>query len=36
MNFTGTYSGEDVVFISNTPFEGYACVELMDDYIEPI
>jgi hypothetical protein len=36
MNFTGTYSGEDVVFISNTPFEDYACVELMDDYIEPI
>lgn len=36
VNFTGTYSGEDVVYISNTPFEDYACVELMDDYIEPI
>lgn len=36
VNFTGTYSGEDVVFISNTPFEDYACVELMDEFIEPI
>ncbi|MBT5331981.1 MAG: hypothetical protein HOL48_09400 [Porticoccaceae bacterium] len=36
VNFTGTYSGEDVVYISNTPFEDYACVELMDDFIEPI
>lgn len=35
-NFTGTYTGEDVVYISNTPFEDYSCVELMDDYIEPI
>lgn len=36
VNFTGTYSGEDVVYISNTPFEDYACVELMDDFINPI
>lgn len=36
LNFTGTYSGEDEVYISNTPFEDYACVELMDDFIEPI
>lgn len=36
LNFNGIYSGEDVVYISNTPFEDYACVELMDDYIEPI
>lgn len=35
-NFTGTYTGEDVVFISNTPYEDYDCVELKDDYIEPI
>lgn len=35
-NFTGTYSGEDVVYVSNTPFEDYACVELKDEYIEPV
>lgn len=35
-NFTGTYAGEDMVYISNTPFEDYDCVELMDDYINPI
>lgn len=36
VNFNGTYSGEDVVYVSNTPFEDYNCVELMDDFIEPI
>lgn len=36
VNFTGTYSGEDTVFVSNTPFEDYACVELMDEFIDPI
>jgi hypothetical protein len=30
-NFTGTYSGEDVVFVSNTPYEDYDCVDLKDD-----
>ena len=34
--FTGTYAGEDVVYPSTTPFEPYACVELADDFIEPL
>jgi hypothetical protein len=33
--FTGVYSGEDVVFVSDVPFEPYACEELKDDYIQP-
>lgn len=32
--FTGTYSGQDVVFPSDVPFEPYDCVELKDDYIQ--
>lgn len=36
VNFNGTYSGDDVVYISNTPFEDYSCVELSEDYIDPI
>lgn len=34
LHFTGTYSGEDTVYPSNTPFEPYDCVELMDDFIQ--
>ena len=32
--FTGTYSGQDVVYPSDVPFEPYACVELKDAFIE--
>jgi hypothetical protein len=32
----GTLTGQDAVFPSNVPFEAYDCVELKDDYIEPI
>ena len=32
--FTGTYSGQDIVYPSDVPFEPYACVELKDDFIE--
>ena len=31
--FTGTYSGQDVVYVSDVPFEPYACVELKDDFL---
>ena len=34
--FTGTYSGQDVVFVSDVPFEAYDCVELKDDFIEKL
>lgn len=34
--FTGTYSGGDVVYPSDVPFEAYACVELKDDFIQPL
>ena len=32
--FTGTYSGQDVVYASDVAFEPYDCVELKDDYIQ--
>jgi len=32
--FTGMYSGQDVVYTSDVPFEPYSCVELKDAYIE--
>ena len=31
--FTGTYSGQDVIYPSDVPFEPYACVELKDDFL---
>jgi len=31
----GTYSGEDVVYPSDTAFEPYDCLELKDDFIQP-
>lgn len=34
--FTGAYSGQDVVFASDVPFEPYDCVELKDDYIQEL
>lgn len=34
--FTGTYSGQDVVYPSDVPFEPYDCVELKDDYIQQL
>ena len=32
--FTGVYSGEDIVFSSDVPFEPYACMDLKDDFIQ--
>ena len=31
---TGTYSGQNIVYPSDVPFEPYACVELKDDFIQ--
>ena len=31
--FDGEYSGQDVVYVSDVPFEPYACVELKDDFL---
>ena len=31
--FNGEYSGQDVVYVSDVPFEPYACVELKDDFL---
>jgi len=34
MYFTGTYSGRDVVYASDVPFEPYDCTELKDEFIQ--